>query len=81
MPSTGMGLTATGVARQDSMSLLWRLADDALDPGYAEAAARRPLLRTERRSTSLGRSLTLAAALLGLGALLFSSLKKPRPAR
>jgi len=52
--------------RDPSLSLLWRISDDALDPGYAEAKA----VPKEGPQRRLGHSLVLAAALLLLAALL-----------
>jgi uncharacterized protein YlxW (UPF0749 family) len=52
--------------RDESLSLLWRIVDDAVDPVYAAEAER----STSRgRGVSLGHSVALAAALLILGAL------------
>ncbi len=66
MTSEG-GTTAVRGRRDESLSLLWRIVDDAVDPGYAAAAARSPASPTE--SAGLGHSVALAAALLILGAL------------
>jgi uncharacterized protein YlxW (UPF0749 family) len=61
------GLAPRRADRDDSLSLLWRIVDDAIDPGYAAAVRRgsRPVT-----AAGLGHSLVLAVALLALGALI-----------
>ncbi|HVQ87818.1 MAG TPA: DUF881 domain-containing protein [Actinomycetes bacterium] len=57
--------------RDDSLSLLWRIVDDAIDPGYAEHAVRSPV--SNWRQARLGHSLALAVALLVLATLVTAS--------
>jgi uncharacterized protein YlxW (UPF0749 family) len=57
----------SGGRRDDAMSLLWRVYDDALDPGYAATAARNPSAR--RKWSTAGRSVTLGVAVLAVSAL------------
>src|SRR5262245_14002526 len=60
-----LGLAPTD-GRDRSLSLLWRISDEALDPGYQEADAD----PRGRRSGGYGHSAVMALALLLLGALL-----------
>lgn len=66
-----MGLVAIRARSDDAMSLLWRIVDDAMDPGYSAAAARAVRQPTK---PGLGHSLTLFAALVALGALVAATL-------
>jgi uncharacterized protein YlxW (UPF0749 family) len=70
MTSDGRATTATTPARghrDESLSLLWRIVDDAVDPGYAAAADR--ARSSNKRGVGLGHSVALAVALLILAAL------------
>lgn len=69
--SRSRGLPPT-VARDDSMSLLWRVADDALDPGYALLAGRAG--SGSARDGRQRRSVAFGLALLLLGILLSAAL-------
>ena len=64
MSSSPVGLRSDG-HRDASLSLLWRIADDALDPGYRDAQTH----PRGGRQGNLGHSLVLAVALLALAAL------------
>lgn len=66
------GGSPTRVARDGSMSLLWRVADDALDPGYALVADRDD--SSSARNGRQRRSVTLGLALLLLGLLASAAL-------
>ena len=66
MISNGGSTTVRG-HRDESLSLLWRIVDDAVDPGYAAAADRGQT--SSSRGVGLGHSVALAVALLILAAL------------
>ncbi|MEO8328640.1 MAG: DUF881 domain-containing protein [Candidatus Nanopelagicales bacterium] len=61
----GAAPTLAQPRRDDSLSLLWRIVDDAIDPGYAVESKR----ATGSRPGQFGHSFALALALLVLGVI------------
>jgi uncharacterized protein YlxW (UPF0749 family) len=62
-----LGLSGRRTSRDDGLSLLSRIVDDAIDPGYSDLAGRD--MRSQQPRAGWGHSVILAAALLALGAL------------